>query len=75
MIFNNLLKTFFGYFLLSKNIISIIAPDMVDAAYFIAHHEKGMPWKSATVPAAVIPANFYDNTLATAPFRRNGKAS
>lgn len=48
---------------------------MVNEACFLARHEKGMPCKPATVPAAVIPANFYDNTLATAPFRRNGKAS
>lgn len=27
-----------------------------------------MPCNPATVPAAVIPANFCDNTLATAPF-------
>jgi len=41
---------------------------MVDAVSFFTRHEKGMPCKTATVPAAVIPANFYDNTLATASF-------
>jgi hypothetical protein len=41
---------------------------MVDGASVFARHEKGMPCKTATVPAAVIPVNFYDNTLATASF-------